>query len=102
MQLRDTVVVSFLLLTRLTRLLPPDSGLSTILKDRVSEANNANSSAGYIKGVVKDIVHDPGRGAPLAKVAFRDTYRYKTRYEYFIAVEGMYSGQFVYCGSKGK
>jgi large subunit ribosomal protein L8e len=55
---------------------------------------------GYIKGVVKDIVHDPGRGAPLAKVAFRDTYRYKTRYEYFIAVEGMYSGQFVYCGSK--
>jgi len=27
---------------------------------------------GYIKGVVKDIMHDPGRGAPLAKVAFRD------------------------------
>ena len=27
---------------------------------------------GYIKGVVKDIVHDPGRGAPLAKVVFRD------------------------------
>jgi len=55
---------------------------------------------GYIKGVVKDIVHDPGRGAPLAKVAFRDTYRYKQRIEYFIAVEGMYTGQFVYCGSK--
>lgn len=50
--------------------------------------------------MVKDIIHDPGRGAPLAKVAFRDTYRYKTRYEYFIAVEGMYTGQFVYCGSK--
>ena len=55
---------------------------------------------GYIKGIVKDIVHDPGRGAPLAKVVFRDTYRYKQRVEYFIAVEGMYTGQFVYCGSK--
>jgi large subunit ribosomal protein L8e len=55
---------------------------------------------GYIKGVVKDIVHDPGRGAPLAKVAFRDTYRFKQRIEYFIAVEGMYTGQFIYCGSK--
>merc|ERR1711918_233468 len=55
---------------------------------------------GYIKGIVKDIVHDPGRGAPLAKVAFRDTYRYKQRVEYFIAVEGMYTGQFVYAGNK--
>merc|ERR1712032_780524 len=34
---------------------------------------------GYIKGIVKDIVHDPGRGAPLCKVVFRDTYRYKQR-----------------------
>merc|ERR1711977_345011 len=24
---------------------------------------------GYVKGVVKDILHDPGRGAPLAKVS---------------------------------
>jgi len=32
---------------------------------------------GYIRGVVKDIVHDSGRGAPLAKVVFRDPYRYK-------------------------
>ena len=55
----------------------------------------------YVKGVVKDIVHDPGRGAPLAKVVFRDTYRYKQRVEYFVAVEGMYTGQFVYAGNKG-
>jgi large subunit ribosomal protein L8e len=55
----------------------------------------------YVKGVVKDIIHDPGRGAPLAKVVFRDIYRYKQRVEYFVAVEGMYTGQFVYCGSKG-
>jgi len=57
---------------------------------------------GYIKGIVKDIVHDPGRGAPLAKVVFRDTYRYKQRVEYFVAVEGMYTGQYVYCGSKAQ
>jgi len=55
---------------------------------------------GYIKGVVKDIIHDPGRGAPLARVTFRDPYRYKLRTETFIASEGMYSGQFIYCGKK--
>jgi len=55
---------------------------------------------GYIRGVVKEIVHDPGRGAPLAKVQFRDVYRYKKRIETFIAPEGLYSGQFVYCGKK--
>ena len=32
---------------------------------------------GYIKGVVKSIVHDAGRPAPLAKVVFRDPYKYK-------------------------
>lgn len=26
---------------------------------------------GYIKGLVKDIIHDPGRGAPLAKILFK-------------------------------
>ena len=44
----------------------------------------------YIKGVVKEIIHDPGRGAPLAVVHFRDPYRFKTRKENFLAVEGMY------------
>lgn len=55
---------------------------------------------GYIKGVVKDIIHDPGRGAPLAVVHFRDPYKFQTRKELFIAPEGMYTGQFVYCGKK--
>lgn len=55
---------------------------------------------GYIKGIVKEIIHDPGRGAPLAKVVFRDPYRYKLRKELFLAAEGMYTGQFVYCGKK--
>ncbi|XP_028406899.1 60S ribosomal protein L8-like [Dendronephthya gigantea] len=55
---------------------------------------------GYIKGVIKDIIHDPGRGAPLAVVVFRDPYRYQLRKELFVATEGMYTGQFVYCGKK--
>ena len=55
---------------------------------------------GYTKGVVQDIIHDPGRGAPLAKVVFRDAYRYKHRTEYFLAVEGIHTGQFLYAGSK--
>lgn len=56
---------------------------------------------GYIKGVVREIIHDPGRGAPLARVVFRDPYHYKLRKETFVATEGMYTGQFVYCGKKG-
>jgi large subunit ribosomal protein L8e len=56
---------------------------------------------GYIKGVIKEIIHDPGRGAPLAKVQFRNTYRYKTDKETMVAAEGLYSGQFIYCGKKG-
>lgn len=49
----------------------------------------------------KDIVHDPGRGAPLAKVQFRDPYKYRLITQTFIAAEGMHTGQFVYCGKKG-
>jgi large subunit ribosomal protein L8e len=55
----------------------------------------------YTRGVVKEIIHDPGRGAPLARVVFRDPYRYRQRTEYFIAVEGLYTGQYVYAGAKG-
>ena len=55
---------------------------------------------GYIRGVVKEIIHDPGRGAPLAKVQFRHPYRFKQINETFIANEGMYTGQFIYAGKK--
>ncbi|KAF7055479.1 hypothetical protein CFC21_063002 [Triticum aestivum] len=55
---------------------------------------------GYLKGVVTDIVHDPGRGAPLARLDFRDPVRYKHRKELFVAAEGMYTGQSVYCGRR--
>jgi len=47
---------------------------------------------------VKAIIHDPGRGAPLATVQFRDAYRFKLNTETFIANEGMYTGQFIYAG----
>jgi len=57
---------------------------------------------GYIKGVVREIIHDPGRGAPLARVVFRNPIRYRRQKENFICVEGMYTGQFVYCGRKAQ
>jgi len=57
---------------------------------------------GYVKGVVREIYHDPGRGAPLAKVVFHDPYRYKLQKANFIAVEGLFTGQFVYAGKKAK
>jgi len=57
---------------------------------------------GYTKGVVSDIIHDSGRGAPLAKVTFRHPFRYKHEKELFVAAEGMYTGQFIYCGKKAQ
>jgi len=57
---------------------------------------------GYIKGVVKDIVHDQGRGAPVAVVHFRNPYQYKIDKELIVASEGMYTGQFLYAGAKAQ
>ncbi|KAA0186545.1 Ribosomal protein L8 [Fasciolopsis buskii] len=57
---------------------------------------------GCIRNVLRDIIHDPGRGAPLARVSFRDVYSYKQVKQLLIAAEGMYTGQFVYCGKKAK
>lgn len=55
---------------------------------------------GYIRGVVKEIIHDPGRGAPVAKVQFRNAYRFQRDNELLLCTEGMYTGQFIYCGKK--
>ena len=55
---------------------------------------------GYIRGTVKEIIHDVGRGAPLARVEFRHPYRYGKQTELFVAPEGLYTGRFVYCGRK--
>jgi len=57
---------------------------------------------GYVKGIVEEIIHDPGRGAPLARVQFRHPYKYGKVVENFIAVEGMYNGQAVYCGRRAQ
>ncbi|KAL0487661.1 ribosomal protein L8 [Acrasis kona] len=55
---------------------------------------------GYVKGVVRQILHDPGRGAPLAKVDFRHPYKPQKKESLFLAPEGLYTGQFVYAGKK--
>jgi len=47
---------------------------------------------GYVKGVVKEILHDPGRGAPVARIQFEDPYSYKKVEKLYLAVEGMFSG----------
>lgn len=57
---------------------------------------------GYLKGVVKEIIHDPGRGAPLARVQFQNPYQHGRITETFIATEGMYTGAFVYVGKKAQ
>mmetsp|Transcript_9970 Transcript_9970/g.15003 ORF Transcript_9970/g.15003 Transcript_9970/m.15003 type:complete len:256 (-) Transcript_9970:248-1015(-) len=57
---------------------------------------------GFLKGVIKKIVHDSGRGAPVAVVNFRDQYKYGLRKERIVAAEGMYTGQFIYCGKKAQ
>merc|ERR1712128_386226 len=55
---------------------------------------------GFIKGVVKEVIHDPGRGAPLAKVNFHNPRKYKLDKELLVASEGVYTGQFIFCGKK--
>jgi large subunit ribosomal protein L8e len=62
--------------------------------------NDYSERHGYVKGVIKEIIHDPGRGAPLARVVFRHPYKFGQSLANFIAVEGMYSGQFIYAGKK--
>ena len=64
--------------------------------------NDFAERQGYVKGVVKDIVHDSGRGAPVAKIQFKDSYNFKRINTLLCAPEGMYSGQFVFAGKKGK
>jgi len=57
---------------------------------------------GYMRGVVREIVHESGRGAPLQVVEFRDPLRYRKVRFHFPAAEGVYAGQFVYAGKKAK
>ena len=85
-------------------------GKSTNYKARVTHrkgpaklrAIDYSERNGFIRGVVREIMHDPGRGAPLARVQFRHPTRYKRVTELFIAPEGLYTGQFIYCGKRAK
>lgn len=57
---------------------------------------------GYVRGVVTAIEHDPGRGAPIAHVRFRNTYRNQKDDEVVVCPEGVYTGQFLYMGKKAQ
>lgn len=57
---------------------------------------------GFIKGIVKEIIHDPGRGAPLARVAFRNPTKFGVEKQLMVAAEGMHTGQFIYAGAKAQ
>merc|ERR1711957_667297 len=57
---------------------------------------------GYVRGVVREMIHDPGRGAPIVKVQFNNPYKYKKDTYQWTATEGTYTGQFIYCGKKAQ
>lgn len=62
--------------------------------------NDYSERHGFLRGVVKTIEHEPGRGAPLARVEFRDPYKYKRVKELMVAPEGLFTGQSLICGDK--
>lgn len=84
----------------LTKRFSPTAEAVTRLNKNPAKFRNLDYAErhGYVRGIVKEIIHDPGRGAPLARVVFRDPYKFKKHTETFIANEGMYTGQFVYAG----
>lgn len=55
---------------------------------------------GFVKGVVKEIKHDSGRGAPVAIVGFRHPYKTRRCESIVLAPEGLYTGQYIYAGKK--
>merc|ERR1712060_37175 len=55
-----------------------------------------------IRGLVEQIRHDPGRGAPVAFIRFKDQRRFGNDKVMVVACEGMYTGQYVYAGEKAK
>jgi len=57
---------------------------------------------GYVRGVVRELIHDPGRGAPVVRVQFNNPYKYKKDTYQWTATEGSYTGQFIYCGKKAQ
>lgn len=60
---------------------------------RVAEARYPPPSDSTRKGVVMELVHDPGRWVPLARIVLEDGVEFYTP-----AAEGVYQGQVVYVG----
>ena len=52
-----------------------------------------------LTGMIKDIVHDPGRGAPLAEIVYKKVDGKGVETARVIAPEGVHTGQFVKCGA---
>merc|ERR1712087_208940 len=57
---------------------------------------------GYIRGVVRELIHDPGRGAPIMRVHFKNPYHFRKDKVQWTATEGTYTGQFIYCGKRAQ
>jgi large subunit ribosomal protein L8e len=57
---------------------------------------------GFVKGVIRKITHESGRGAPLAHVEVRNAYKYGKQKTVICAAEGTYTGQFIYMGKKAQ
>ncbi|CAN1342054.1 60S ribosomal protein L8-3 [Linum perenne] len=74
--------------------------MGRVIRAQRKGAGSVFKSHTHHRGVVTEVIHDPGRGAPLARVTFRHPFRFKKQKELFVAAEGMYTGQFVYCGKK--
>jgi len=55
---------------------------------------------GYLRGVITEVMHGPGRGAPLMTVRFRNPYKNRKDDETIVAPEGIYTGQSLYFGKK--
>ncbi|MFB0543544.1 MAG: 50S ribosomal protein L2 [Candidatus Bathyarchaeia archaeon] len=61
---------------------------------RIAPACYPPPSEGVVYGVVEDLLHEPGRGAPLAKIRLESGESY-----YNVAVEDLYVGQRIAIGS---
>jgi len=64
---------------------------------RVGDARYVQTGDSTLQGEIKELLHDPGRGAPIAKVCLDSGERF-----YTIAGEGMYVGQRVEIGENAK
>jgi len=55
-----------------------------------------------IKGVITNICHDPGRGAPLMQVTYKSPIGYKRTKVWLAAPEGVYKNMHIYSGAEAR